>query len=94
MAGRAFRTKYFPTCHVFSTTGAGTEGTVCQNIQRSESEPFGGGDRSLKLIKLNAEKIGKVQQEAKVNGLTLPPLKWTEPYDVTKKWIEKHCSGK
>ena len=94
MAGRAFRTKYFPTCHVFSTTGAGTEGSVCQNIQRTESEPFGGAERSLKLIRLNADRIGKVQEEARIKGETLPPLKWTEPYEDTKAWIEEHCKEK
>ena len=32
MAGRAFRSKYFPKCHVFTTTGVDTEDQVCMKI--------------------------------------------------------------
>ena len=59
MAGRAFRSKYFPTCHVFTASGKSTESAIEEKIQRAESEPFGGSARNLKLIKQHAEPIGK-----------------------------------
>ena len=59
MAGRAFRSKYFPTCHVFAASGYFTESAIEEKIQAAEPEPFGGSARNLKLIKLHAEAIGK-----------------------------------